>query len=120
MKSKRELSRSELIIKRADGKHECVLCRRVWRDQDIDHQATCVFAQNYIVGIRITGVSGRGIVFEHRGTCWWWTSPASGREYCIEKVPGRYVMTDDDVKEIKTCPNLSSLRLWVSLNQGVL
>ncbi len=119
MKSKLEFKRSDLIIRRTDGKYTCVLCGRVWRDHDISHKPTCVFAQNCITGIKVDGISG-GIVFRQEQQMWWWVSPASGAEYSIEKIPGWYVMLNVEVREIRREPHLYDLRLWIGLNQGVL
>lgn len=119
MKSKREHTRAELTTKTPGGVFACVLCGQRGRDRDIPHANDCVFANDSVTGIRIDGISG-GVVFHPRGCYWWWVSPASGEEYCIEKLPGCYMMTAWDGGEVKRCRHLYDLRLWVGLNQGVL
>lgn len=118
MKSKREYNRSDLTIETPGGVFACVLCGRRGRG-DTAHEADCVFVNDSVTGIRVDGISG-GVVFHPRGEDSWWVSPASGKEYCIEKLPECYVMTDEDVWEVKRCRHLFDLRLWVGLNQGVL
>lgn len=121
MKNKREFSRSDLTIETPVGVRACVLCgRSSYRGGDIAHEVTCVFANNCITGIRVDGISG-GIVFRLGHNRWWWTSPASGREYRIEKLPGRYSMFEElGTNPIHADKSMARLRLWTGLNQGVL
>lgn len=120
MKSKREHTRAELIIEHDNGEHECILCGQYTRGSDITHADDCVFANNCVTGIRVDGISG-GIVFRLGHNRWWWTSPASGRKYRIEKLPGRYSMFEElGTNPIHADKSMARLRLWVGLNQGVL
>lgn len=116
----RSYTRSDLIVAGTLQPYECVLCGNHGLEKnEITHQPDCVFANNCITGIRIDGISG-GIVLHQDGGRWWWTSPASGNVYHIEKWAECYELIDSNRIGIKQNTKLYNLRLWIGLNQGTL
>ena len=91
----------------------CVLC---FKDTD-HHEDDCVFADDSVTSIVVIN-SRAGIVFRMAQNRWWWKSEASGAEYHIEKLPGRYQMSDSAGNTIVERHRLSDIRVHLALNQG--
>lgn len=115
---KRRYTRAELVMtKRTMGvrSYYCTLCFK-----DVEHHKDdCVLADVSVTSIVVIK-SRAGIVFRMDGTRrrWWWTSRASGKEYHIEKLPGRYQMSDSAGNSLVSRKRLSDLRNYLALNQG--
>ncbi len=96
----------------------CVLCQAPATGINaIIHTETCVFADDSVTSI-ILIKSRPGVVLRLHKNRWHWTSPVSGREYCVEKLPRRYALMDEAGNEWVIRHKLSDIRHWIGLNQG--
>ena len=119
MSTKRRYTRAELTEEHDEfAQRHCVLCKAVAVGTvAIKHNETCVFADASVVSLVFIKNRPK-VVFRGRRPRWYWTSPASGKEYHIEKLPARYAMFDAAGNEWVIRHRLSDIRRYLILNQG--
>lgn len=119
MDCKRRYTRDELTEEHDEFlQRHCVLCKAVGvGTAAIVHAEDCVLADASVCSL-VFIKSRAGIVFRLRQNRWWWVSAASGKEYHVEKLPGRYAMFDTAGNTIVERHRLSDIRMYLALNQG--